>query len=322
MATLSANRRLVSRLGAHPLALPVGTIVALLVLAGVTAPNFVQPSNLWSLMSIASILALAAFGQTIVIVSGSQGIDLSVGPVMTLATILVSSISASADANLVQAVLVVIVVCAIIGTINFIGVFYIGIYPLIMTLGMAFVTAGVVVLYAQARGSALPSPLMLQIGAGKVGPVPITVLIVGVLLVLLTVILRRSRFGRQLFLVGSNPRAAELAGVPVARVTWLAYVAGSVLAGLAGILLFGYAGATNLSIGEPYTLLSIAASVVGGTALSGGKGTLVGVALGAITFIVLTNLLVALGLSPALRDVATGILLIAVLSVTARESGP
>lgn len=314
--------RLLGRIKESSLFLPVCAILFLLVLATLISPGFVRPSNLWSLLSVASILALAGFGQTIVIVSGGQGIDMSVGATMTLAALLVSGIGASVDANLVPAVLAVLAAGLVIGTVNFLGVFFVGIYPLIMTLGMGFVVSGVVLLYAQARGNSLPSPLMLEIGSGRLGPVPITVIVVAAIGLLLTLVLRLTKLGRRLFLVGSNRQAARLSGAPVALISWLAYVASSMLAGLAGILLFGYAGAANLSIGDPYTLLSVAAAVVGGTALSGGRGTILGAALGAIVFVILTNLLVTMGLSPALRDVCTGVLLIAILAFTARESGP
>jgi ribose transport system permease protein len=304
----------------NTLVLPAVSIVVLLVLASVLAPGFLSGANLWSLLSITAILAIASFGQTIVILAGGQGIDLSIGALMTLSALLVSSIAASVDANLPMAVLAIVAVCIAVGTLNFAGIFYVGIYPLIMTLGMAFVISGVVLLYAQARGAALPSPLMLFLGSGKFGPVPLLVIICAVVLAVLTALLKATNFGKHLYLVGANRRAARLSGTPVAFVCWLSYVASSLLAGLAGALLFGYAGATNLTLGDPYSLLSIAAAVVGGTALSGGQGSLFGSLLGAVIFIVLTNLLVALGLSPALRDVATGILLLAILSLTARDA--
>ncbi len=313
-------RAIIGAIRDNTLVLPAASIVILLALAFVVAPGFLSGSNLWSLLSITAILAIASFGQTIVILAGGQGIDLSIGALMTLSALFVSSIAGSVDANLPMAFLAVFVVCVAVGTLNFAGIFYVGIYPLIMTLGMAFVISGLVLLYAQAKGAALPSPLMLFLGSGKIGPAPLLVIICAAVLGVLTILLKLTNFGKYLYLVGANRRAAHLSGTPVALVCWLSYVISSVLAGLAGALLFGYAGATNLTLGDPYSLLSIAAAVVGGTALSGGQGSLFGSLLGAVIFIVLTNLLVALGLSPALRDVATGILLLAILSLTARDA--
>jgi ribose transport system permease protein len=302
------------------IALPLAVIVALLAIGALISPGFATPANIMALLSAASILAVTSAGQTIVIISGNQGLDLSVGPVMTLSALLASGIGASADANLPMAALAIVIACTIIGTVNFVGTFYVGVYPLIMTLGMGFVVSGGALVYIQARGSSVPAPLILAVGGGKIGGVPLLIIAAVVIFVLLAILMNATRFGRRLYLVGANSRAARLSGTPVARVYLAAYVLASLLAGAAGVFLFGYAGNVNLSIGDPYTLLSIAATVVGGTSLAGGKGSVVGSLLGAIIFIILTNMLVVLGLSQALRYVLTGLLLIGILAVTARES--
>jgi len=139
---------------------------------------------------------------------------------------------------------------------------------------------------------------------------------------IMSAVLRSSRFGQRLYLVGTNPRAARLSGIPVTQVYLKSYVLAALLSGFAGVLLFGFAGSANLSVGDPYTLLSIAAAVIGGTALTGGRGTVLGSYLGAIVFTVLSNLLIVLGMTTAVRQVVSGIVLIAILAVTARERDP
>jgi ribose transport system permease protein len=309
------------RLSEGGLLLPLGITIVLLAIGAAVTPNFVASSNIWSLLSIASLLALASIGQTQIIIAGKQGIDLSVGSVMTLGALIASAQGASLDGNLPLAVLQVICASALVGVVNFCGIYYIGIYPLIMTLGMAFVVSGAAFVYVQAQAPSMPSPILLALGGGKVGPVPWLVILAAVMLCAMTWVLTRTRYGQRLYLVGANERAARLSGVPVAQVYLTAYTGGAILAGLSGILLFGFAGSVNLAIGEPYTLLSIATAVVGGTALTGGRGNLVGTYLGALVFTVLTNLLMVLGLSTAIREVLSGLVLIAILVATARESG-
>jgi ribose transport system permease protein len=302
------------------LLLPLVAIAVLLGAGALISPGFVSVSNIMALLSAASILGVASAGQTIVIISGNQGLDLSIGPVMTLSALLASGIGASTDANLPIAFIAIFAACATVGVANFIGVFYVGIYPLIMTLGMGFVVQGALLVYIQARGSSVPAPLILEVGGGKIAGIPILVIVAAATFALLALLMNTTRFGRRVYLVGSNSRAARLSGTPVAQVSCAAYVLSSLLAGIGGVLLFGYAGNVNLSIGDPYTLLSIAATVVGGTSLAGGKGSVIGSLLGAIIFIILTNMLVVLGLSQALRYVLTGLLLIGILAVAARES--
>jgi ribose transport system permease protein len=302
-----------------PLILPAAIIVVLFALGAAISPNFLSPTNVWGILSVASLLAIASAGQTIVIVSGSQGIDLSVGPVMTLAALMVSGLSASLDQNLPFAVLAVVLVCTLVGALNFVGVYIVGVYPLIMTLGMGFVLAGGAFVYAQDHGPSLPPQLLLTAGGSKLGPVPWLVVIAVAVFLVLGAVLRWTRYGRQLYLVGANPRAARRSGIPVARVYLLSYVLSSLLAGLGGILLFGFAGSVNLSIGQPYTLMSIAAAVIGGAALTGGRGMISGSMLGAIVFTVLSNLLIVLGFGTASRQMLSGVILVLILALTARE---
>jgi ribose transport system permease protein len=311
---------LLHRLNAAGLLLPLGITVALFTIGAAVTPNFVSASNIWSLLSIASLLALASIGQTLIIISGNQGVDLSVGAVMTFGALITSATGASLDANLPLALLQVIVMSACVGFLNFCGVYFVGIYPLIMTLGMAFVVSGAAFVYVQARAPSIPSPILLALGGGKLGPVPWLVILAMAGLGVMSWVCRRTRYGRRLYLVGANERAARLSGIPVGAIYLITYTLGAILAGLCGILLFGFAGSVNLQIGEPYTLMSIATAVVGGTALTGGRGNLLGTFLGALVFTVLANLLMVLGLSTAIRSVLSGVALIAILVATARES--
>ena len=140
-----------------------------------------------------------------------------------------------------------------------------------------------------------------------------------VLLILLEVFfLRKSRYGRSLFLAGNNVNAADLCGINSKGVIILAYVFAGAIAGLAGLMLVGYAGTAQMDMASDYTMLSVAAVVIGGTKLTGGKGTFVGGALGSLVLILITTILQALNMAAGLRSLIQGIILIAILIANSR----
>ena len=143
-------------------------------------------------------------------------------------------------------------------------------------------------------------------------------IVVAVLVVALAVFIARSRFGKNLYLVGSNREAARLAGINVRRVVVIAFVTAGVCGGIAGLLLLSYAGTANLDLGGEYLLLTIAASVIGGASLAGGEGNVVSSAAGAVALQVITTFLLTIGVSDALRQVVTGLLLVGMLFLNAR----
>ncbi|SDN35461.1 ABC transporter permease [Ensifer sp. YR511] len=297
----------------------LGIIGALALVGFAINPAFLSGANVWSVLSIAAMLSIASAGQTLVILSGNQGIDLSVGTIMTFAALLVSGIAGSSDAGMLPATAAAVAMGGLVGLLNGLGVQVLRLYPLIMTLGISFAVEGLGLIYAQARAPSMPGQFIETIGVGRIWGVPWVVVIAAGLLAAMTALLRHSRYGRMLYLVGTNIRAAQAAGVPAARVVIGTYVASGILSALAGVVLFGFAGSVNLSLGAPYTMMSVAAVVIGGVSLSGGNGGFAGTLLGAIIFTLLTNLLITLGFSSALRYIASGLVLFAVLLATSRD---
>jgi len=298
-------------------------LIAALILCAIGAflsPTFLTFSNLWSVLAITSMLTIASAGQTLIILSGNQGIDLSVGAVMTLTALMASSLTGGSDFNLIYAVAAALAIGATVGLINFIGVYLVGLYPIVMTLGTSFAVMGLAFLYVQAQGPSQPSSLLVELGVGRIGQVPWMVVLGAVVVGLISFVLHFTRYGTKLYLIGTSHRAARAAGLPVARLLSLTYMTAGALSGFAGVILYGFAGSVNLSIGQPYMLMSIAAAVIGGVTLSGGRGTYIGTAIGALVFTLLTNLLITAGLSTALRDIFSGLVLIAVLATTSREN--
>jgi ribose/xylose/arabinose/galactoside ABC-type transport system permease subunit len=162
-------------------------------------------------------------------------------------------------------------------------------------------------------------PAVRFIGTGTWLGVPVSVLIVAAVVALLCVLLHRSAFGRRVFIVGTNPRAADLVGIASGRITIACYALGALLAGAAGLVLIGYVGTVDNWVGRGYELDSIVAAVVGGVVLGGGAGTVLGALLGALILIVLFNIVLILGLPVEGQLVIKGFIIILAAAVHVRR---
>lgn len=304
----------------NPVVLAVLVAVGLFVVGEFITPGFASYDSVMNTLRVAAFLGAIAAGQTIVILAGGEGIDLSVGKIATFATIVVAQVSQGQDERLGIAILVTLLYCGLVGLANGIGVAYLRIPPLVMTLGMVGVVMGIIRVYSggQPEGRA-PGVLADVINARTVLGIRGSVwiwLVAGALVIWL---LRRSTFGRRVYSLGANREASYLAGINVQRTLVAVYVASSLFAAAAGIMLIGYTGAASISIADHYQLISIAAVVIGGTTLAGGVGGYLGTAVGAIVLTTLTSLLIALNIGAAGRQVVNGLILIVLLSLYGRQ---
>ncbi len=289
-------------------------IIALLVLGRIVSPGFLSLSNIGNVLASSTILAVAALGQILVIVGGGEGIDLSVGSVVSLGAILGGVFSLGSNSHVLSALAILVTVGGLIGLINGLGVRIMGIPPLVMTLGMSSVVDGFVLAYTQGQPGGGAPPILLSLGSGHLLPGIRWLAICGFGVVIIgSLILSRSRYGRQLQLTGSNRQAARLSGINVSRIVVASYVMAGVFSAVAGYMLLGLAGSSDLGIGSSYTLLSIAAVVIGGTQLSGGEGSYIGAALGSVALVILTNVLVAFRLNSGAREFFEGLALVVIL---------
>lgn len=294
--------------------------ILLIVIGGILKPGFSSPDQIVNMLRVASFLGIIAIGQTIVVLSGGEGIDLSVGTVATLGAILASRTMDGSDALLVPGVLLALAVAAAIGLVNGLGIVLLRIPPFVMTLGMLGVVGGLILVVTGgvADGRAAPSLVQLVNGRDVLG-IPGILLVWGLLAVVVTLVLRRTSFGMRLYATGAGREAARLSGVPVGRVTVTAYVLSSVFAALGGIAMVGYSQQVFLNLANDLTLPSIAAVVIGGTLVAGGVGGYLGSAVGAIVLTVLTSLLTTLSMPEWARIVVQGVVLIALLAVYGRQ---
>ena len=295
-------------------------ILALMILGQTVTSGFLSMNNISSILMTTAILTMASIGQAAVVISGDSGLDMSVGAVMSLTALFGPMIVlGSGMASLFVMIPAVLLIGGCVGLLNGLGVQVIKIVPLVMTLIMSNVVNGFAILITGGQPSVSVSKELQSISGVFVGPVRYLTAIVLILLIVLEIFfLRKSRYGRSLFLVGDNYNAARLCGINSKKIVILAYGFSGAMAGLAGLFLVGYASTAQMNMASSYTMLSVAAVVIGGTKLTGGKGTFIGGALGAMVLILITNILQALNMAAGLRSLIQGLILIGILMTNSR----
>ncbi|HKY95333.1 MAG TPA: ABC transporter permease [Kiloniellales bacterium] len=295
-------------------------LAALALAATILNPAFVQPGNLANLIIQSAVLALLAIGQTLVITAGL--IDLSVGTLMALATVLICDLMQGDSALTLPAVLLALAVGAGGGVLN--GLLYnlLRVHPLILTFGMLSVFHGVILAYTE-RSTGAASPEILWLANGTLGGVPAILLLVIAMAAVYHHLLARTRFGLHLRAVGGSEEGARRAGVPVARVRLLVYLCSGLSAGVAAIALAGRLGTGNPNAGLGFELDAIVAVVLGGTSLAGGRGTIAGTLAAVLALAIVSNLLNILEISAFWQMVAKGLIIVfAILAYQSRERRP
>ena len=299
-------RELVARLGVWM------ALVVTLVVGIVAVPNFATAANADAVVRQAAVLGVVALGQTFVVLTG--GIDLSVGMLMGLVTVLANGIMAG-DAGLILPALLVALACGLLtGIANGLGIVMARVDPLIVTLAMLSVLQGVIFLYTDRTVGSSP-PEFRELAYGSLGPIPIPALVLAGLAIACWIILDRTPFGRYVVALGSDHQNARRAGIPVGRVRLAAYVLCSLLAAAAGLLLAARLGSGFTGAGAGFELSSIVAVVVGGTALSGGRGGVWGTVAAVLLLTMLATMLNLLGISPFAQRVINGVVIVVAVAV-------
>lgn len=294
--------------------------IAIFLLGGILIRGFGSLFSIRSMLTLAAFLGIAAVGQTLVTLIG--GIDLSIPFMIGFANVVAAKLNGDGIPFGIV-VLIVLAIAGLVGAFNGIMSSRLNIHPLIVTLGVGNIIQGAVSLWTKGfpTGSA-PEYInhFVSIGA-TTGPIPLPPLVLFwlVLAVVMIFVLQRTVFGRQLYALGSNPEAARLALVRPVRMWAVAFALSGIFAAVGGIFLLGFTGSAFARVGEPYLFQSIAAVVIGGTSLTGGRGGYTGTLIGAIVLIELTTVLIGLGLSQSLVQAALGLVIIILVSVYGRE---
>jgi ribose transport system permease protein len=293
-----------------------GIAVFALSILLILGSRFVSPalgswSQVLTVLTLASFLVVLAFGQGLVILVG--GLDLSIPALITIGGVLSATWVGAGNPDAWYLLPAILGVCCLCGAFNGFGVTVLKIPPFIMTMATSIILASVSLGYTSGtpRGAS-PDVLTALMKSTWLG-VPTVVFFVVVFAIAGWVVQSRTVLGRRLYAVGANPEAARVAGVSVGAVTMTAYVVSAACAGFVGMMLVGYANGATLRMGDNYMLPSIAAVVIGGSSILGGRGSFVGTVGGAVLLTTLGTVISATGLEQGWRTVIEGGIIVAAL---------
>lgn len=271
-----------------------------------------------SMIVLSSFLAILALGQGAVILTG--GLDLSLPWAIALCGTLLAGMVKGSDAALLYALPTVLVVGCLIGLANGLGIVFLGLSPIVTTLAINGILQGLTLLYSNGTPDGFASPSLRWFMTGRLLGVTPVVIFVGAFVVVATLVLARTPFGRRIYGIGNSERAAMLSGIAVGRTLILVYVLSGFCSALVGSLLTGFSGQASLGMGDEYLLPSIAVVVVGGTLITGGRGDYLGMLGGVLLLTALQTLLAGTTLPYATRAIIFGVVILsAVIVLRERE---
>ncbi|CAM4300701.1 ribose ABC transporter permease [Paenibacillus alkaliterrae] len=293
----------------------LGPLIGLLIITVIliiASPNFLTVNNILNVFRQVSINALIAFGMTFVILTG--GIDLSVGATLALSGALTAGLL-NGGMDPLTAIIIGLVAGGVMGAVNGLLITKANIAPFIATLATMTIYRGFALVYTDGRPiTGFESELFTLVGGGYFFGVPVPVIITIIIFAILFFILRKTTFGRNVYAIGGNEEASLLSGIKTGRFKIYVYALTGLLSALAGIILTSRLNSAQANAGFGYELDAIAAVVLGGTSLSGGRGWIVGTLVGALIIGVLNNGLNLLGVSSFYQQVVKGmVILLAVL---------
>lgn len=282
-------------------------VVALFVVAAFASEDFRRPANLANLSQQSVTLALVALGQFLVVLTA--GIDLSIGSTVRLASILAAITMGGSNVRLVPAVLVALLVGAAAGSLNGFSITKLRVPPFVTTLGMLAILQGVALFIAPTpRGRT--GGLLTEAYYFNVWRIPLVVIVVALVWLLAAYLLHRTRWGRHVYGIGGNREVARLSGVATERVRFTVYTAAGLLAGLGGLLTVARAGVGDPNAGAGLEFESLAAVVIGGVSLFGGRGRLIGVLGGVVLLGMISNIFNLVGIEVWYQQLLKGAIIL------------
>lgn len=282
------------------------TFLILVAVLSLLSDRFLTVGNQVNILRQAAINAIVAVGMTYVILTG--GIDLSVGSMLALSVVIGADLLKS-EVPVPLAVAATLGIGAGLGLINGLIITRAKIPPFIATLGMFTVARGLALMYTQGQPiTGLPGSFRFM-GTGSLLAIPMPIIIAALTYLMGGFVLRRTRYGEYIYMLGDNPNAARLAGVPTFLVGSSVYVVSGICSALAGLILIARLNSAQPTIGLGYEFNAIAAVVVGGTSFAGGEGTLIGTLLGTLLIETLNNGMILLDISPLWEQVAKGVVI-------------
>jgi ribose transport system permease protein len=288
--------------------LMIGFLVIGIVISIIT-PSFLTVTNLLNILRQSSIVGVMAIGTAFVIIGG--GFDISVGSVLALAAAMSLKLQESMPWYLV--ILAVLAVGAIIGLLNGVLTAKVHIVAIITTLGTMTIVRGLTYLYTGGYPITGSSPEFKFIGSGYIGPVPFPIIIFLVMVILWQFVLKRTTLGRYACAVGGNKEATRLSGVPVDFYHIMTFVIGGLMAAMSGMIYAARLNAATPLAGQGYEMDAIASCVIGGTSVSGGEGSIIGILIGVLLLNVVNNMFNLLGIQVYIQYLIKGVIILTVV---------
>ncbi len=286
-------------------------LVLLCIVITIVTPNFLSVSNITNVFTQVSVNAIIAIGMTFVILTG--GIDLSVGSTLAISGAVGASIVKSTG-NVFLAIIVAAVIGIAVGLINGLLVSKGKLQAFIVTLATMTIFRGATLVFTDGTPISKLPEAFVKIGNGKLGFMPIPVIITIIIAIIAVYALSQTRFGRYLYALGGNEDASRLSGINTDKIKTLVYVVSGFASAIAGVIITSRIGSASPNAGTGFELDAIAAVVIGGTSLAGGEGTITGTLIGALIIGVLNNGLNLMNVSPFYQSIVKGlVILIAVL---------
>lgn len=307
-------------LGLHEYAL-AGVVVLLVVIGAVINDRFLTTSNILTVLTQASVVGVVSMGMTFVITTG--GIDLSVGSVLAASAIAGGTLAESLTGmDGIGFVVGALAFGLLLGVVNATAVTIGRVVPFIATLAMFLAARGIALWMSdQSPISVLNNDLVRWFGSGRLVGIPVPVVVFALVTVVSWVLLNRTAYGRHVVAVGGNREAARISGIRVNRIVFSVYAISGLFTGIAAVLLSGRLASASPVSGNLLELDSIAAVVIGGTSLAGGKGTIAGTTLGVLTFALIFNLLNLLNLPAEIQQIIKGAIIVLAVALQRREHG-
>lgn len=292
-------------------------VLGLGLILSILSPHFMTLTNMMNVLRQISINGILAIGMTLVCLTG--GIDLSVGSILAFSGIIAAGLLRDTNFPYVIIIFIAVGTGAILGLYNGYFVAYWNAAPFVVTLSMMTIARGMTYVYSNGRPiSNLPGDFLV-IGKGNFLGLPIPFFILMVVFILTSILLTKLKFGRYIYAVGGNENAAMVSGINVKRIKMMVYVLSGITCGIAAIILTARVSAGLPTAGESYELDAIAATVIGGTSLSGGRGRLWGTIVGAILLGIVNNGLDLLNVSSFYQQIVKGLIILGAILIDSKR---
>jgi ribose transport system permease protein len=295
----------------------VAVLAVLFVVGATTSENFLTGDNIRNILVSSSVIGVVTVGMTFVIIGG--GIDLSVGALVALASVWATTLATQSYGPWMM------VLCALLvgtgaGLVNGLLISYGRLVPFIVTLAMLVSARGLAARLADNRTQIVNENSIKQIATTDVIGIPLLVLVLAAVATIGWVLLNRTTFGRRTFAIGGNAEAARLAGIDVRRTTMLLYTLSGTCCGIAAVMLIARTTTGSSTHGNLYELEAIAAVIIGGTLLTGGRGTLIGSILGVLVFTTIYNIFILNNLATEVQNIVRGLIIVGAVLLQRRAS--